>query len=158
MKVLYIGYYKEKSDWGNQAVNQILALDRAGVDVVCRSIDLGYKSTPEAIKHLEDKDIGDADYCIQHVFPEHMVGTSKFKKNVGFFTNSFVRMDHSSWIERLMLVDEVWVPSYQCFAENLPQKIRERAKVVPFAIDTDIFNRRYNSINIKEAENRFFLL
>ncbi len=34
MKVLYIGYYKEKSDWGRYATNNILALEKVGLDVV----------------------------------------------------------------------------------------------------------------------------
>ena len=34
MKVLYIGHYKESSGWANAAVNQILALDKAGVEYI----------------------------------------------------------------------------------------------------------------------------
>ena len=40
MKVLYIGHYKEFGGWGRAATDQILALDKAGVDVVCRNITL----------------------------------------------------------------------------------------------------------------------
>ena len=40
MKVLYIGYYKEDSDWGKITSNNILALDAAGIDVVCRNFRL----------------------------------------------------------------------------------------------------------------------
>lgn len=155
MKVLYIGYYKEQSDWGKQTVNNILALDRAGVDVVCRSIELGGKETPDAIRHLENKDIGDATHCVQHVFSEHMVGTNKFQKNVGILSNNFVEMGHGSWVEKLQLPDEVWVPTNYCWIEHLPEVIKSRAKVMPFAIDTDVYNRRYNTLNIKEVVNDF---
>ena len=155
MKVLYIGYYKEKSDWGIQTVNQILALERAGVDVACRSIELTAKETPAALKHLERKDIGDCTHCIQHVFPEHMVGTGKFVKNVGFLTNNFVKMNHSSWVEKLSMMDEVWVPSQSCWRENLPESIKEIATVIPLALDIDSFNRRYGNMNIPEAQGKF---
>lgn len=155
MKVLYIGYYKEKSDWGIQTVNNILALERAGVDVVCRSIELGGKECPPIIAHLEDKNIGDATHCIQHVFPEHMVGTGKFKKNVGLLANNFVEMNHSSWVEKLQNMDEVWIPSHHGFIENLPEVIKEITKHVPLAVDTDIYNRHYNPLNIKEVSNDF---
>ena len=40
MKVLYLGHYKESSGWANVTVDQILALDAAGVDVVCRNVTL----------------------------------------------------------------------------------------------------------------------
>ena len=38
MKVLYIGHYKDGTGWGNAALNNILALNSAGVDVVPRAI------------------------------------------------------------------------------------------------------------------------
>ena len=34
MKVLYIGNYNDGTGWGNACLNNILALDRAGIDVV----------------------------------------------------------------------------------------------------------------------------
>lgn len=34
MKVLYLGHYRERSGWANAAINNILALDSVGVDVV----------------------------------------------------------------------------------------------------------------------------
>ena len=43
MKVLYIGHYKEDSGWSRAAINNILALDAAGVNVVCRDIKLTNK-------------------------------------------------------------------------------------------------------------------
>ena len=35
MKILYIGHYKEFGGWAQAATDYILALDRAGADVVC---------------------------------------------------------------------------------------------------------------------------
>lgn len=157
MKVLYTGYYKEKSDWGRQTVNQILALESAGVDVVCRSIELGGGTeTPEELKHLEDKDDQYSTHCVQHVFPEHMVGTGKFTKNIGFFTNNFVRMDHSSWVEKLSLMDEIWVPSQLVLDHHLlPNKLTARTKHIPLAVDLNVFNQKYNNISIPEANGKF---
>jgi glycosyltransferase involved in cell wall biosynthesis len=154
MKVLYVGYYREKSDWGKQTVNNILALEKAGVDVVCRSIELGHTQTPEAIAHLEDKDIGDATHCIQHVFPEHMVGTGKFEKNIGFLGNNFFELEHSVWVERLDMMDEVWVPSDTAYSA-FSYKCKDKVKYVPLAIDTAVHNKRYKELAIKEAENTF---
>ena len=81
MKVLYIGYYKENSDWGRITENNILALDAAGVDVVCRSINLSQpRKISGRLAEIEQKDLSDCDFCIQHVFPDHLVGSKKFKK------------------------------------------------------------------------------
>ena len=156
MKVLYIGYYREQSDWGRQTVNNILALEKAGVDVVCRSIELGGgDTTPREIVHLENKDSSDATHCIQHVFPEHMVGTEKFQKNVGLLTNNFVNIEFSSWVEKLILMDEIWVPSMTCWTDYLPEAVRAKSKVVPLAIDTSVFKRQYQPINIPEVRADF---
>ena len=40
MKVLYIGHYKEFGGWSQAAIDNILALDKIGVDVVCRNVTL----------------------------------------------------------------------------------------------------------------------
>lgn len=150
MKVLYIGYYKEKSDWGKQTVNNILALESAGVDVVCRSVNLGGTETPDSIRHLEDKETVDVTHCIQHVFPEHMIGTDKFKKNIGLVSNNFVQMAHGGWVEKLTLMDEVWSP-FKLSGDRMPFDVKH----IPLAIDVDVYNRRYNDLSIKEVENDF---
>ena len=57
MKVLYIGYYKEDSEWGNITSNNILALDAAGIDVVCRNFKLTKdRDITGRLKELEQKD------------------------------------------------------------------------------------------------------
>jgi glycosyltransferase involved in cell wall biosynthesis len=155
MKVLYVGYYKEQSDWGKQTVNNILALESAGVDVVCRSVQLGGTETPEVIAHLEQRDVSDATHCIQHLFPEHMVGSDKFEKNVGLFSNNYGFMDHGSWVEKLNLMDEVWVPHASMFRQNMSEVLSTSVLNVPFAIDTDVYNRRYGDLKIPEVETDF---
>ena len=40
MKVLYIGHYKEFGGWAQAATDNILALDKVGVDVACRNVTL----------------------------------------------------------------------------------------------------------------------
>ena len=40
MRILYIGHYREFGGWAQAATDQILALDKAGVDVVCRNVTL----------------------------------------------------------------------------------------------------------------------
>lgn len=155
MKVLYIGYYKEQSDWGKQTVNNILALESAGVDVVCRSVQLGGTETPDALVHLEKKDVDDATHCIQHLFPEHMVGSDKFVKNVGLFTNNYGYMKHGSWVEKLNLMDEIWVPHTSTWRENISEVLSTNVVNVPFAIDTDVYNRRYSDLKIPEIETDF---
>jgi hypothetical protein len=151
MKVLYIGYYKEDSEWGRQATNIILALDAAGIDVVCRNLDLGQtkKGCPAELMHLENKSVEGADYCIQHVFPDHMVGSKGvFKKNVALLNRHFVDIDHTSWTEKLSMMDEVWL-----WAPPIPFSSDQTARV--FALDLDVYKTPYRNLNIPQIGDDF---
>lgn len=148
MKVLYIGYYKEKSDWGRQTINNILALEKVGVDVVCRSINLSQsqQGCPPELMHLENKDASDADYCIQHVFPDHMVGShGVFKKNVGIFNRHFTDISYTSWHEKLSMMDEIWITTLSDYW---------RYKHI-LALDLDVYRTPYRQLNIPEVGDDF---
>ena len=56
MKVLYIGNYKDGTGWANACINNILALDAAGVDVVPRAITFNNSAggCPQKILELEE--------------------------------------------------------------------------------------------------------
>lgn len=156
MKVLYIGYYKEDSDWGRQTINNILALEEAGVDVVCRSINLSNSRTtcPMEIAHLENKDVSGAEYCIQHVFPDHMVGShGVFKKNVGLLHQHFTRISYTSWQDKLSLMDEIWL---SCPASQDTYKFIGDLKFRRlFSLDLDKYKMPYRPLNINGVDHTF---
>lgn len=139
MKLLYIGHYKEGSGWSNAAINTIQAISTTDINVVCRNIKLNnIENNPgDLISSLEQKDLADVDYCIQHVLPHHIVGTNKFKKNIAYFVHEFDSIKHHHWHNNLQLVDEIWVP-------NLDSKLNlvndgfdtNKVRVIPYAFDT----------------------
>ena len=120
MKVLYIAHFVEGSGWSTAAINNVLALDSVGVDVVCRNLKLteAKHEIPERIAQLSSKNLKDVDVCIQHVLPHFIVGTEKFKKNIAYFATESNTIRHLSWYNNLKLVDEVWVPS-RCNQDSL---------------------------------------
>lgn len=154
MKILYIGYYKENSDWGRYATNNILALEKAGLDVVCRAISFSGKETPREISHLEDKSLDDCDICIQHVFPEHLVGTDKFKKNIAILGNDFIEMEHTTWVEQLNQMDQIWVPSI-CASEQIAEELSKKTKIVHNCFPIDPYTKKYQDIDIPEISGRY---
>ena len=94
MKVLFVGHYREGTGWGNAAIDYILAMDSAGIDVVCRPIKLNSRNVdlPERILELENKSSSGSDVCIQNVLPHHMDYNGRFKKNIALYfieTSSF---------------------------------------------------------------------
>lgn len=141
MKVLYVGYYREHSDWGRFTVNNILALTSAGVDVACRPVIFSNNESPKELNSLERKSIDDCDICIQHVFPDHMLASNKFKKNIGILANEFVKMDHSCWIEKLNRMDQIWVPSSaakECLHGTI---LYDKTFIMPFAFDASEYTK-----------------
>ena len=84
MKILYIGCYREGTGWGNSAIDYILSLDSAGVEVVCRPVKLNNRNPeiPNRILELEARDSSGCDICIQHTLPHLMEYSTKFEKNI----------------------------------------------------------------------------
>jgi glycosyltransferase involved in cell wall biosynthesis len=158
MKVLYIGYYREASEWGRLTCDKILALDSAGVDVACRSVILGSfnKDIDPRIVELEQKETTDCDVCIQHVFPHDMVATDHFKKNIGIFETDAITINDSLWATHLDKVKEVWVPNSDL--KELVEAIPNRhcaTNVVNHCCDYDKFTQKYPEIQLQEAASKF---
>lgn len=156
MKILYLGHYKEQSGWANAAINNILALDSVGVDVVCKNIDLtGSKGVvPDRIYELENKSSFGSDYCIQHILPHHLSGTSVFKKNVAYCPAESIHTQQNVWHSNLELMDEVWVAN-KTQEENLQKFINKPTKVIPHAFDCSIYKETRSDI-FKDNTFRFY--
>ena len=156
MKVLYIGYYKEDSEWGKITSNNILALDAAGIDVVCRNFKLTKdRDITGRLKELEQKDTQNCDICIQHLLPHHLIGTDKFKKNIAFLETESIGIKHLPWFENLQQMDEVWVPNTQLKNALEDDKLGIPVSVVPHAFDLGKYTQKYPDIKIPEAEGQF---
>jgi glycosyltransferase involved in cell wall biosynthesis len=156
MKILYIGHYKENSGWSQAAMDYILALDSIGIDVVCRNVKLTNIDAviPQRILELEQKNLQDVDYCIQHVLPHHLVSTSKFRKNVAYFVGETNTIKHLSWFEQLKNMDEVWVPS-EYYKSILHMDGLNNVECIPHTFNLEKYKAKYPIINFNEYNNAF---
>lgn len=158
MKILYIGHYKEKSGWSNAAINAIRALNTTGADVVCRNIKLtdNPAQVPQDILELENKDLQNVDYCIQHVLPHHITGTDKFKKNVAYFVNELDSIKYHHWYQNLQLVDEVWVPNSDSRVNLINDGFDDnKIRVIPHTFDTDHYADNNQRILFGDKQHTF---
>tara|TARA_Y100001963_G_C6764605_1_gene441505 strand:- start:673 stop:1806 length:1134 start_codon:yes stop_codon:yes gene_type:complete len=156
MKVLYIGHYKEFGGWSRAAKDYILALDSVGVDVVCRNVTLTQdREISGRLKELEEKDTQGCDVCIQHVLPHHLVGTSKFKKNIAFLASESLSIKGLSWFNMIEQMDQLWVPNSQSkkFLEDDDLKIP--VAVVPHTFNLDKYKKNYQAAQIPHAQDNF---
>lgn len=131
MNILYIGHFNEGSGWSHAAINNVLALNTVGQNVICRNIKLtnSNKLTNEKVIECLSKPIKDIDVCIQHVLPHHFVGTSMFK-NIAYYDGEINTIKHLPWFYSLSLADSVWV-ACQTNKTNLDKDGLKNVEVIP---------------------------
>lgn len=158
MKLLYIGHYKENSGWSKSAINNIEALHDYGIDIVCRNVKLTESKydIPILIQELENKDLTNIDYCIQHVLPHHVTGTDKFKKNVGYFMHEVDSIKHHQWYQNLNLLDQIWVANNDQKNNLIKDGMGEKKiKVIPQALNIKSYKSRVGAINFEDKNHTF---
>jgi len=157
MKILYIGCYREGTGWGNSAIDYILSLDSAGVEVVCRPVKLNNRNPeiPNRILELEARDSSGCDICIQHVLPHHMEYNSAFKKNIGLYFTETSSFEYSTWPNRINQLDEGWVSCQQSLDASIYSGVKIPLKVFPIPTNISRFERSYEPLEIPEVKNSF---
>ena len=102
MKVLYIGHYREGTGWANAAIDYILSMHKAGIDVVCRPVKLNNSNPeiPKEIEELEKKSLKGCNICIQHVLPHMLDYNGNFEKNIAIYATGTSHFQKKSWAEK----------------------------------------------------------
>jgi hypothetical protein len=157
MKILYIAHYKESSGWSNAATQNVLALNSAGLDVVCRDIKLTNREyTPNPlIEELERKDLKDVTDCIQHVLPHHICATQKFAgKNISNYVAESMFTQKNAWHTFLDLTDEIWVPN-DTLKQNTEKFVNKPVNTVPYAFDTSVYKKEHQKVNFTNHNSSF---
>lgn len=155
MKILYIHHIdgqKFMSGWTQASIDLILAMDSVGLDVIPRGIQ--FKSErpdlPKRYLELEQKSAEGCNICIQHVLPDHLQYNGQFDKNIAYFVMETDSISNSNWINKLRLMDEVWVPNTE-MKFNLGVN---NISVIPHASDTSKYTKQYPKFK-HDFENKF---
>lgn len=156
MKILYIGHYREGTGWSQAAIDYILALDKAGVEVVCRPVKLNnaIPELPQRILELEAKSSEGCDVCIQHVLPHYMDYNSNFF-NVGVAIVETDSIKYTSWATRLENMDAVFTPSIHGRNTCKNSGITKPTYVVPHACDITKY-KEYEPFNLPVQDEYIF--
>lgn len=111
MKVLYSSIYRDGAGYSYAALENIMALDTVGIDVVCRPISLAREShnmSNDKIKELESKSLDNIDAVIQHI-PADYFECKKGVKSIGMLEWETQKIP-AHWVERCNMMDQIWVP------------------------------------------------
>lgn len=158
MKTLFVSHYKEGTGWSKAAIDSILALNTTGENVVCRNIKLSSVNSQchPALLMLESKDLNNIDVCIQNVLPHHMVGTQKFKRNIGYFVAESNTTKYNHWLEYLSLMDRVWVPNHDLKISLINDGISaDSINVVPYAFNINRYTANLPRIDFGPNDYKF---
>ncbi len=155
-KVLYIGNYRDGTGWANACVNNILALDSAGVNIVPRPITFEQQQCdyPERIKQLETSSTDNCDICIQHTLPYLYSYDSKYKKNIGYLAVESSNFKQTGWQKFCNIMDEKWVPSSAAKKSCENSGVIKPVKVAPHSLDASCYADK-NEVLIPEIESTF---
>ena len=160
MKVLYLGHYDEFGGWARAAIDQILALDSVGVDVVCRSVGLSNSKNeklPQRILELEEKSVNNITHCIQHLLPHKIVATKSFK-NIAYFVDETIHYKQNFWHQYLNTCDQILVPNHD-MKNNLTEILDAKVDYIPHTFDVDKIIETKNSIKPSEEDIfKFYLV
>ncbi len=157
MKVLYIGHYRDGTGWGNAAINNILAMDAAGINVVPRAItyESQDKEYPDRIKQLEQQDASDASICIQHTLPYLYTVNNKYDKNIGFLACESSNFKDTGWQYFCNIMDEIWVPSIYSRCSCRLSGVNKPISVVPHSLDMSLYKKYTDGNKIAELVDTY---
>jgi len=156
MKILYIGHYKDGTGWGDAAKNNIIALSKAGVDVVPRAISYNEKDSEpdEEISKLEQKSSEGCDICIQHTLPSNYVYDSNFK-NIGYLATESSDFVDTAWQKNINMMDELWVPSEYVKNSCVKSGVTIPIKIAPHCLNIDSYLKAEDGAKISQLLNTF---
>lgn len=156
-KVLYIGPYKDGTGWAHSAIELILALDAAGVDVVPRPIKLNDVNgeVPAKLIELESKSEKGCDIVIQNCLPHHTDYNGNFKRNIAYYFTETSHFRNTSWAERLNLLDEAWVPCRSVEKSSKNSFVNIPINIVPVPANVEKYQKKYEPLNIPHLKDKF---
>lgn len=149
MKVLWVGCYRDGTGYAQASIDYVLALDAAGVDVVCRPLKLNdaRPELPPRILELEAKSGAACTHVVQHTLPTFFDYNGRFQKNVGLFASETTHFRSSGWADRVNTMDECWVINRQSAEAARASGVTVPVRVVPHASDVGRFGAEYETLD-----------
>lgn len=136
--ICYIGNYRDSSGYSRASLENILALDAVGADIIPRAVKMIPQTNtdlPQRILELEAKSIRGAkiDCLVQHNLPSQFIYTDVVSKNIGCFSYETHGRPQNDWPNQCKLVDTLIV---SCKEQKEQIDYHDNVYVVPFSVDT----------------------
>ena len=148
MKLAYLSVFKDGTGYSNFAIDTALALDSAGVDVVCKNIKLATQTVepPQRIHELMGKSDDGITHVVQHILPPYFSYRAGFK-NIGFAHFETTHFKPSNWQYYCNLMDEIWVSCPENEKACKDSGVKVPIKIVPRGLDVTKYDRTKYQVN-----------
>lgn len=160
MNILFIGPYRQDDGWGNAAKSYIRSLAKIdSVNLCIRPIYMGSSicEIDEDIIEFEYNSFDEYDIVIQNVLPSFCDYSDKFKKNVCLAYTETNMLPEVEWVQKLNLMDEVWVPSSQEKQNLTDSGVKVPINVVPIPLDIEKITSVEEELSINEIDEKSFM-
>lgn len=140
MNVLYLGHYREDSALGYSSRRYLAALNYIkNINLSIRPIYLQTKTfdISEDIEKIEQNHSTHYEMVIQDTSPDYYEYNASFGKNVCIPKIISRNLQHTGWIEKINLMDEVWVNSFFVEKSLRESGVQKTIKVTPEPMPLD---------------------
>jgi glycosyltransferase involved in cell wall biosynthesis len=155
MNILFLGQYRgpESDGWSIAARRYLDALLLTGHNIVCKPIYMGGNggSVSKIIEKAEQKRVDKIDVIIQNCLPDIMEKHDGY--NIGIFFSETRHLENTGWIDKLNLMDELWV---SCLMEkdSLQESgVKSKISVVP--VPYKVLIHEPKKLEVPELKNKF---
>jgi glycosyltransferase involved in cell wall biosynthesis len=152
LKLLYVGVYRDGGGYSSMAINTMMALIAAGVDVTARPVKLNKANgkIPPEILEAERKKGGGFDVVIQNLLPHDYDYCGKIPLNIGYYCTETSRFDGIDWPAHINTLDRAWVCNQQSLQASKNSGVVIPTDVIPIACDVRHYQRKYKPLLVRE--------
>lgn len=149
--ILYIGQYYDNNGIGASCKRYIKYLSHNQTyNLSIRPIYVTHNEIANTIQNdtyleYENNSFKSYDTLIQHTLPEYIEYHSKFGKNIAIADIETTNIKHSGWIDKLNLMDEIWVGSRFSANSLLNSGLRKPIKILPEPYDINLYQQQRDS-------------
>lgn len=141
------------------AINTMMAMHAAGIDVAARPVKLNSAKAevPDIIKVMEENRPGGYDAVIQNILPPMMDFSGLIPKNIAYYCTETSSIADTSWPQKINCMDEAWVCNTQSRGVSINSGVSVLVRVIPIACDTARYERSYKPLSIRNRLGDSFI-
>ena len=161
--ILYLGNYKDNNGFG-QSCRRYLdwLISHKKFNVAARPLYVTNSSVAPPIKddvYSEFENLSNKNYdtIIQNTYPEYIEYHKEFGKNIAIVEIETNNIKHSGWIDKLNMMDEIWVGSLFSAQSLINGGVFKTIKIVPEPYDISKYNQDYDCFFSYDTSNKPFI-